>query len=166
MPVVGIVQAMAGGAGLQDRGIEGGGTEHQLPRRRAAQLLVQLLQADGGAHRVSLQLGLIHHHPHIGVEGSEVARLAPAAGRPAKTSSQPPGSKPGAGGTGGGRGEGGRAVGAFGGATLKLSPEFPRRFPDTLKAITLQCVLVAHIRLTSRMSLVRNRHRAWLETAV
>jgi len=45
MPVVGIVQAKAGGAGRQDRGIKGGGAKHQLPRRRAAQLLVRLLQA-------------------------------------------------------------------------------------------------------------------------
>jgi len=51
MPVVGIVQAKAGGAGRQDRGIEGGGAKHQLPRRRATQLLVQLMQADGRAHR-------------------------------------------------------------------------------------------------------------------
>jgi hypothetical protein len=78
MPVVGIAQAMAGGASRQDRGVEGGGAKHQLPRRRAAQLLVQLLQADRGAHRSSLQLGLIHHHPHISVDGSEVARPAPA----------------------------------------------------------------------------------------
>ena len=66
MSVVGIAQAMAGDARRQDRSIEGGGAEHQLPRRGAAQLLVQLLQADRGAHRSSLQLGLIHHHPHIG----------------------------------------------------------------------------------------------------
>jgi hypothetical protein len=39
---------------------------------------VQLLQVDRGAHRGSLQLGLIHHHPHIGVESGEVARPAPA----------------------------------------------------------------------------------------
>ena len=78
MAVVGIAQAMAGGAGRQDRGIEGGGTEHQLPRRRAAQLLVQLLQPYGRAHRGSLQLGFVHHDPHIGVEGGEVARPAPA----------------------------------------------------------------------------------------
>jgi hypothetical protein len=45
MSVVGIVQAKAGGAGRQDRGIKGGGAKHQLPRRRAAQLLVRLLQA-------------------------------------------------------------------------------------------------------------------------
>jgi hypothetical protein len=65
MPVVDITQAMAGDARRQDRGIVGGGAEHQLPWRRAAQLLMQLLQADGGAHCGSLQLGFNHHHPHI-----------------------------------------------------------------------------------------------------
>lgn len=63
--VSGLVRPIARGAGRQDRGLEGGGAEHQLPRRRAAQLLMQLLQADGGAHRGSLQLGFNHHHPHI-----------------------------------------------------------------------------------------------------
>jgi hypothetical protein len=58
----GLVRPMARGAGRQHRSIEGGGAEHQLSRRRATQLLVQL--------------GFIHHHPHIGVEGSEVARPA------------------------------------------------------------------------------------------
>ena len=36
--VSGLVRPIARAAGRQDRGIEGGGAEHQLPRRRAAQL--------------------------------------------------------------------------------------------------------------------------------
>ena len=75
--VVGIAQPMARGASRQDRGIEGGRTQHQLPWGRAAQLLMEFLQPNRGANGGALQLGFIHHHPHIGVERREMARPAP-----------------------------------------------------------------------------------------
>ena len=76
--VVGIAQAMARGSWRQDRRIEGGRAQHQLPWGRAAQLLMEFLQPNRGANGGSLQLGFIHHHPHIGDERREMARPAPA----------------------------------------------------------------------------------------
>jgi len=41
-------------------------------------LFMQLLEANGGPHCGSLQLGLIHHNPNIGIESSEMSGPGPS----------------------------------------------------------------------------------------